>query len=94
MIEKRFELDDDDEYLIDNKTGKLYDACGGGDGLPFVINEYHELEKENEQLKEENEQLKKIHDVALELVEEATQHNLWKLRTFFKEYNKKVMEND
>lgn len=49
---KRFEIDDDDEYLIDNKTGKLYDACGGGDGFPFIINEYHKLQKENEQLEQ------------------------------------------
>ena len=63
-----------------------------------IKNEYFETNEEIvdrlNALHEENEQLKKIHDVALELVEEATQHNLWKLRTFFKEYNKKVMEND
>ena len=51
MTKKRFEIDDDDEYLIDNKTGKLYDACGGGDGFPFIIDEYDKLEKENKQLK-------------------------------------------
>ena len=58
MTKKRFEIDDDDEYLIDNKTGKLYDACGGGDGFPFIINEYDKLEKENKQLKMENNELK------------------------------------
>lgn len=52
MTKKRFEIDDDDEYLTDNKTGKLYDACGGGDGFPFVISEYHKLQKENEKLKQ------------------------------------------
>ena len=54
----------------------------------------HQIQKWINNLFNENEQLKKIREVALELVEEATQHNLWKLRTFFKEYNKKVMEND
>lgn len=81
MTEKRFEIyDEENGYVRDNKTGKSYSACGGGDGLPFVINEYHKLEKENEQLK-------KIRDVGFELAEETTQHNLWKLRTFLKEYN-------
>lgn len=52
MTEKRFEIDDEGDYLIDNKTGDLYDACGGGDGFPFVIKEYHKLEKENKIFRE------------------------------------------
>lgn len=60
MTKKRFEIDDDeDEYVIDNKTGKLYDACGGGDGLPFIINEYDKLEKENKELEEDYDYLEK-----------------------------------
>ena len=53
MTEKRFEIyDEENGYVRDNKTGNSYSACGGGDGFPFVINEYHKLQKENEQLKE------------------------------------------
>lgn len=53
MTKKRFEIyDEESGYVRDNKTGNIYDACGGGDGFPFVINEYHKLQKENEKLKQ------------------------------------------
>lgn len=57
MTEKRFEIDDEGDYLTDNQTGDLYDACGGGDGFPFIINEYHKLQEENEKLKLQNGEL-------------------------------------
>ena len=52
MTKKRFEIyDEENGYVRDNKTGNSYSACGGGDGFPFIIDEYHKLQKENEQLK-------------------------------------------
>ena len=58
MIEKRFEIyDEENGYMRDNNTGKSYSACGGGDGFPFIIDEYHKLQKENEELEKENKKL-------------------------------------
>ena len=55
---KRFEIyDEENGYVRDNKTDESYSACGGGDGFPFIINEYHKLQEENEKLKEQNRQL-------------------------------------
>ena len=61
MTEKRFEIyDEENGYVRDNKTGNSYSACGGGDGFPFVIDEYHKLQKENEELEKENNKIKTL----------------------------------
>lgn len=52
MNEQRFILDDDGEYIKDTKTGDLWDACGGGDGVPMLIARVNKLEKENKFLKD------------------------------------------
>lgn len=51
MIKERFKLDDEGEYIEDIKTGDLWDACGGGDGVPMLISKVNSLLYENEELK-------------------------------------------
>ena len=51
------------------------------------LNNYSEIFNELNALVDENEQLKQIRDVAFEFAEKPTQHNLWKFRSFLKEYN-------
>ena len=58
---ERFILDDEEEYLIDTKNNKHYDACGGGDGMPMLVRLVNQLLEENEQLKQQlNESHKRI----------------------------------
>lgn len=72
MTEKRLIVDDDYAW-IDTFTNTVIEI---EDALDLV-----------NKLWKENEELKKIRDVAFEFAEEPTQHNLWKLRSFLKEYN-------
>lgn len=50
MTEKQFILDDEGEYIKNTKTGEYWDACGGGDGVPMLIDLVNKLLKEKKSL--------------------------------------------
>ena len=72
------------EKLLKCRREEANDYCEELMGKDEFIRLYKRI---GDELKEENEQLKKIRDVAFELAEKPTQHTLWKLRSFLKEYN-------
>ena len=86
MTEKRFEIyDEENGYVRDNKTGNSYSACGGGDGFPFVIDEYHKLQKENEQLNLINNYRGEMVSFATSLIQDMGSEEMLKMWNDFTE---------
>lgn len=83
MIEKQYRLNKWGTRLLKNNR-PLFDWTNESDEIVDLLNT----------LNDENEQLKKIRDTAFEFAEKPTQHNLWKFRTFLKEYNGEGKMND
>ena len=59
MTEKEyFVLDEDEEYIIEVESGQMWDACGGGDGVPMLIDLVNVLINENKVLEIEKKSLR------------------------------------
>lgn len=54
-----FVLDEEGEYITEVESGQMWDACGGGSGVPMLVTLVNLLINENKALKIENKSLEK-----------------------------------
>lgn len=58
MTEKEYYvLDEEGEYITEVESGQMWDACGGGSGVPMLVALVNLLINENKELKAENKSL-------------------------------------